>query len=557
MAEGTKEFHFEEHIVKYLTKIAQPEFPEYTEKDNSCYDKELCLIPEDLMGFFEDTQSEKIVELYKQYASQTYQKVIEHVAGEIKKRKTIDVIREGVKDRGQKLNLVYFKPNHSKTPEHSEGYLKNRLTVIRQLKYSKKNEKSIDIVLFVNGLPVVTMELKNALTGQYLDNAIKQYIQDRDPKEPLLEFKRCLVHFAVSTEQVSMCTELKGRSTYFLPFNKALVNQDDHDYATSYLWKDVLRKDSLLDLIQNYVNLQVNKEKYYDNQTRALRENEKPVLIFPRFHQRRAVQNLLEAVRKDGVGRKYLIQHSAGSGKSNTISWLAHRLSDFYQHPDDEKALYNSVIVVTDRRVLDKQIQDNIRQFEQMPGTVEYIDKNKTGQDLKNAIEKDKRVIVTTLQKFPVISDVIAQNRDKTYAVIIDEAHSSQAGESARHLRKALSLEEAETADGEEKDLDDLIAEEIKKKGDQANISFFAFTATPKPKTLELFGTTRNGQKEAFDLYTMEQAIKEGFIKDVLKNYMSWKRYYKLIKRTEIADKEYEKKKTVRLLSSYVDLQES
>ena len=558
MAEGTKELHFEEHIVKYLTKIAQPEFPEYTEKDNSCYDKELCLIPEDLIGFIKDTQPKKYDALCAQYGSNTDAKIVELVADNINKSKlkTLQVLREKVKDRGQYLDLVYFKPSHSKTPEHMEGYLKNRLTVIRQLKYSKKNEKSIDIVLFVNGLPVVTMELKNALTGQYLHNAIKQYIQDRDPKEPLLEFKRCLVHFAVSTEQVSMCTELKGRSTYFLPFNKALVNQDENDYATSYLWKDVLRKDSLLDLIQNYVNLQVNKEKYYDNQTKALREKEKPVLIFPRFHQRRAVQNLLDAVRKDGVGNKYLIQHSAGSGKSNTISWLAHRLSDFYQHPDNEKALYNSVVVVTDRRVLDKQIQDNIRQFEQMPGTVEYIDKNKTGQDLKNAIEKGKRVIVTTLQKFPVISDVIAQNKDKTYAVIIDEAHSSQAGESARHLRKALSLEEAEAADGEEKDLDDLIAEEIKKKGDQANISFFAFTATPKPKTLELFGTTRNGQKEAFDLYTMEQAIKEGFIKDVLKNYMSWKRYYKLIKRTEIADKEYEKKKTVRLLSSYVDLQD-
>jgi type I restriction enzyme R subunit len=556
MAEGTKEIHLEEHIVKYLTKMIQPDFWEYTQKDTSCYDKELCIIPEDLIAFLTDTQEEKIVDLYKQYASNTHQKIIEHVANEIKKRKTLDVLREGVKDRGQKLNLVYFKPNHSKSPEHATWYRKNRLTVIRQLKYSKKNENSIDIVLFVNGIPVVTMELKNALTGQYLHHAIKQYIEDRDPKEPLLEFKRCLVHFAVSTEQISMCTELKGKSTFFLPFNKALVNHDDNDYAVSYLWKDVLKRDSLLDLIQNYVNLQINKEKYFDKQTKALKEKQKSVLIFPRFHQRRAVQNLLEQVRIDGVGNKYLIQHSAGSGKSNTISWLAHRLSDFYRHPDDEKALFNGVIVVTDRRVLDKQIQDNIRQFEQMPGTVEYIDKDKSSQDLKNAIEKGKRVIVTTLQKFPVISDVIAQNRDKTYAVIIDEAHSSQAGESARHLRKALSLEEAETGDGEEKDLDDLIAEEIKKKGDQTNISFFAFTATPKSKTLELFGSNINGQKEAFDLYTMEQAIKEGFIKDVLKNYMSWRRYYKLIKRTEISDKEYDKKKTVRLLSSYVDLQD-
>lgn len=559
MAEGTKEMHFEEHVVKYLTKVAQPEFSEYTEKDNSCYDKELCLIPEDVIGFIKDSQPEKYQALYDhQYGESTDRKLLELVSSTISKskQKTLQVFREKVKDRGQYFDLIYFKPLHDKTPEHQEAYLKNRLTVIRQLKYSKKNEKSIDIVLFINGLPVITIELKNALTGQYLHHAIKQYMVDRDPKETLLEFKRCLVHFAVSTEQVSMTTELKGKSTFFLPFNKALVNEDPNDYATSYLWKDVLRKDSLLDLIQNYVNLQVNKEKYFDNQTKSLREKEKTILIFPRFHQRRAVQNLLAAIKKEGVGGKYLIHHSAGSGKSNTISWLAHRLSDFYQHTDDTNALFNSVIVVTDRRVLDKQIQDNIRQFEHVPGTVAYIDQNKTSQDLKLAIEQGKRIIVTTLQKFPVISDVIAQNKDKAYAVIIDEAHSSQAGESARHLRKALSLEEAESADGVEKEIDEIIEEEIKRKGDQTNISFFAFTATPKPKTLEMFGTIRNGQKEAFDLYTMEQAIKEGFIIDVLKNYMSWKRYYKLIKRTEIDDKEYDKKKTVRVLSNYVDLQD-
>lgn len=556
MATGTKEIHFEEHIVNYLTREVEPGVFEYKVKDTSCYDKDLCLIPEDLIGFIKDTQEEKYNALTVQYGANTDAKIIERVSESLKKNKTLHVLREKVRDRGQNLDLVYFKPGNSKTPEHQEWYGKNRLTIIRQLQYSNKNKNSIDIVIFINGLPVITMELKNALTGQYLHHSIKQYIQDRDPKETLLEFKRCLVHFAVSTEQISMCTELKGKSTFFLPFNKALVNVNPNGYATSYLWEDVLTKDSLLDLIQNYVNLQVNKEKYYDVQTKELKEKEKTSLIFPRFHQRRAVQNLINEVKKDGVGSKYLIQHSAGSGKSNTISWLAHRLSDFYRNADDEKALFNSVIVVTDRRVLDKQIQDNIRQFEQMPGTVEYIDKNKSSQDLKIAIEGGKRIIITTLQKFPIISDVIAQNKNKTYAVIIDEAHSSQAGESARHLRKALSLEEAESADGEEKSLDEIIEEEIRKKGDQGNISFFAFTATPKPKTIEMFGTTRNGQKEAFDLYTMEQAIKEGFILDVLKNYMSWKRYYKLIKRTDISDKEYEKKKAVRLLSSYVDLQD-
>jgi type I restriction enzyme R subunit len=560
MAEGTREIHFEEHVVKYLTKVAQPDFVEYVQKDSSVYSKELCMIPEDVIGFIKETQLQKYEALELQYGASVDAKICERVAEEIKKRKTLDILRGKVKDRGQNLDLVYFKPAHNKTPEHQVNYEKNRFTVIRQLKYSKKNQNSIDLVLFVNGLPVVTLELKNALTGQYLHNAIKQYIESRDPKEPLLEFQRCLVHFAVSTEKVSMCTELRGKDTFFLPFNKGLVNTDENDYATSYLWKDVLRKDSLLDLIQNYVNLQKIKDRYYDKGIGDFKEKEKTVLIFPRFHQRRAVSQLIEAVRKDGVGGKYLIQHSAGSGKSNTISWLAHRLSDFYRASGDANALYNGVIVVTDRRVLDKQIQDNIRQFEQTPGAVAYIDKNKTSQDLKDAIEKGKRVIVTTLQKFPVISDVIAQNKDKTYAVIIDEAHSSQAGESARHLRKALSqdtsLDEAASAEEEERDLDDIIADEIKRKGDQSNISFFAFTATPKPKTLELFGTVRNGQKEAFDLYTMEQAIKEGFIKDVLKNYMSWNRYYKLLKRTEIDDKEYDKKKTVRLLSSYVDLQD-
>ena len=558
MSEGTKEMHFEEHIAKYLTRNIAPLFTEYVLKDTSCYDKEMCVIPEDVVGFIKDTQPEKYAKIVEQYGASTDDKIAYYASNGIKnhKNKTLDYFRTKLKICGQHIEPIFFKPQHSKSPEHQEWYDKNRLTIVRQLKYSKKNENSIDIVLFINGIPVVTIELKNALTGQYLMNAIKQYMEDRDPKETLFEFKRCLVHFAVSTEQVAMCTQLKGKSTFFLPFNKALVNENAENYATAYLWEDVLRKDSLLDLVQNYINVQINKEKYFDNSSKTLQEKENAILIFPRFHQRRAVENLLEAVRKDGAGGKYLIQHSAGSGKSNTIAWLAHRLSDFYQDMEDKKALFSSVIVVTDRRILDKQIQDNIRQFEHVPGTVEYIDQNKTSQDLKNAIEAGKRVIVTTLQKFPVISEAVAQNKDKTYAVIIDEAHSSQAGESARHLRKALSLEEAETADGEEKSLDEIIAEEIKSKGDQKNVSFFAFTATPKDKTVELFGTIRNGQKEAFDLYTMEQAIKEGFIKDVLKNYVSWKRYYKLVKRTEITDKEYDQKKAVRLLSSYVDLQD-
>lgn len=556
MATGYREIDFEEHIVRHLTQEIEPGFSEYIEKDNSVYNKEWCVIPEDIVGFIKDTQIEKYDKLVLQYGLNTDAKIVERVVDSIKKtqNKTIQVLREKIKDRGQNIDLVYFEPTHNKTPEHNEWYKKNRLTVIRQLKYSKQNENSIDIVLFLNGLPVISIELKNALTGQYLHDAIKQYISSRDPRETFFEFKRCLVHFAVSTEKVSMCTELKGKQTRFLPFNKALINEDHNGYATSYLWEDVLKKDSLMDLIQNYINVQVDKETYWDIKSKSLKEKESVKLIFPRYHQRRALQKIVKAIKIDGIGNKYLIQHSAGSGKSNTISWLAHRLSDFYQDLDDERALFNGIIVVTDRRVLNRQIQDNIRQFEHTPGVVEYIDEKKTAQDLKASIDKGTRVIVTTLQKFPIISDIVAQNKDKKYAVIIDEAHSSQTGEAARHLRKALSLDEAENEDKGAKSLDDIIEEEIKSKGDQENISFFAFTATPKPKTIEMFGTIIDGQKQAFDLYSMEQAIKEGFILDVLKNYMSWKRYYKLVKRTELEDKEYDKKKTVRLLSSYVDL---
>jgi type I restriction enzyme R subunit len=558
MAEGTKEFHFEEHMTRYLGKVAEPEFPEYVIKERAVYDKELCVIPEDVAGFFKDTQPDKYAEIEKQFGESTVVKLAYYASNAIKNlpNKTISHFRTNLKVQGQHLTTIYFKPAHNKTPEHLIGYKKNRLTIIRQLQYSTQNGNSIDTVIFVNGIPVVTIELKNALTGQYLHHAIKQYMEDRDPKERFFEFKRCLVHFAVSTEKVSMCTELKGKSTFFLPFNQALVNVNDSDYATAFLWQDVLQKDSLLDLIENYINVQINTEKYYDSKTKSLKESKKEVLIFPRFHQRRAVQKLLGAVKKEGVGGKYLIQHSAGSGKSNTIAWLAHQLSGFHQNLEDERALFNSTIVVTDRRVLNKQIKKTIEDFQQVPGSVVYIGEDDRSEELVKAITNGIPVIVTTLQRFPVISDSVAANKDKTFAVIIDEAHSSQSGEAARHLRKALSLNEAESADGNVKSLDEIIEAEIKAKGDQKNLSFFAFTATPKDKTVEIFGTVRKGQKEAFDTYTMEQAIKEGFIKDVLKNYMSWKRYYKLIKRTEIEDKEYDKKKTVRLLSSYVDLQD-
>lgn len=553
MATGTKEIHFEEHIENHLVQTVQ----EYLSVSPQLYDKDLCVIPSEIIAFVKDTQPKKYEELSKQYGAVVDEKIVANVAKNITKNKTLDVLRNGVKDRGQRLELAYFKPAHNKTPEHEVAYAKNRLSIVRQLKYSNRNNNEIDIVLFINGIPVVTAELKNALTGQNHHNAIKQFMQDRDPKgEPFLEFKRCLVHFAVGTEKVFMATELKGKSTYFLPFNTGLENHSDTGFAVEYLWEDVLRKDSLMDLVQNFISVQTDKEKIYNATTRKLEEKKSTKLLFPRFHQRRAVLRILEALKVDGTGKNYLVQHSAGSGKSNTITWLAYRLANFYQNYTDTKALYDSVIVVTDRRVLNKQIQNNIRQLDNTPGVVAYIDEKSTSQDLKDAIEDQKRIIITTIQKFPVIAKEVTNYPDRKYAVLIDEAHSSQSGESSRQMRKALSLEEAAEEESQIKTADEIIAEEIRKKGKQPNISQFAFTATPKPKTLELFGTKINGKIEPFDEYTMEEAIKEGFIKDVLLNYMSFARYYKLVKRTEIEDKEYDKKKTVRVLSNYVDLQD-
>ncbi|CAH0336603.1 hypothetical protein FVB9288_02311 [Flavobacterium sp. CECT 9288] len=554
MAQGTREIHLEEDIVKYL--VEQGGFHEISPL---VYDKELCLIPSEVISFIQETQVEPYNSLKnKQLGDKTDATILHDISYQYKKstHKTLDLLRNKLKIRGERFDMVYWQPANNKTPEHEVNYQKNRLAVVRQLKYSKKNNNSIDLVLFVNGIPVVTLELKNELTGQNHHNAIKQYIQDRDPKgEPFLEFKRCLVHFAVGTQKVFMTTELKGKSTFFLPFNQSLENYNDNGFATSYLWEDVLKKDSLLDLLQNYINIQTDVEKEYDPLAKGLKEKKSTKLLFPRFHQRRAVQRLLTTLTDEGAGKNYLIQHSAGSGKSNTITWLAYRLAGFYQFESDNKALFDSVIIVNDRRALDKQIQNNIRQLDNTPGLVAYIDENKTAQDLKAAIEEGKRIIITTIQKFPVISQTIANMPERKYAVLIDEAHSSQSGETARHLKKSLSLEEAENQDVSE-DLDDIIADEIKRKGKQPNISFFAFTATPKPKTEELFGRKINGDLKAFDYYTMEQAIKEGFIRDVLKNYMSFKRYYKIIKRSDIDDKEYEKKKTVRLLGSYADLQD-
>lgn len=562
---------------------AEPEAPygnpemEYATIPNTEYDARLALVKSELAAFVRTSQPrewKKLVERCGGEAAAT-NRLAERVSREIDMHGTIKVLRMDDVDAGEgaHIRLMFNRPASNKNPEHVALYSLNRLTVMRQVHYSERDtDKSIDMVIFLNGLPIITLELKNELTNQTHHNAIKQYIRTRRPEgEKLLEFDgktgktRCLVHFAVGTEQVFMTTRLAGENTYFLPYNQSYANigVESDGYRTDYLWNDVLRRDSIIDLVSYYVNVHKKVKTVWNPHTGQLEEKTSCSLIFPRWHQRRAVKKLLADVQEHGAGHNYLIQHSAGSGKSHTITWLAYRLSSLHQHFDDPKTLFDSIIVVNDRVALDSQMQKNFRQFEQTPGEVCYIDDDCSSQDLKTAIEDRRRIIVTTLQKFPVIADTITRYNDRKFAVIIDEAHSSQSGSSARQMRKALSLDEAEASDREanpeERDdvdvIGDRIEAELKTTGPHKNISFFAFTATPKPKTIEIFCERENGTKEPFDLYSMEDAINEGFILNPIQSIMSFKRYYKLMKNDTVPDNEHDRKKTMALLGSYVDIQ--
>ena len=553
MAINYREINFEEHVESHLLNSG------YHKRAPEEYDKSLCLIPAEVIQFIQSTQPKAFKQLEAQYGTDTAPKLIERIAREVGKYGVLDVLRKGVTDRGAKFKLATFKPSSGMNPEHQTLYQGNRFSVVRQLKYSLKNENAIDMALFLNGLPIVTVELKNSLTGQTLENAEKQYKRDRLPQgEPLLAFKRCLVHFAVGNEQASMTTHLQGDKTRLFPFNKDTENPvNPNGHKTHYLWEDIWQADTLLELIHNYLHVQEITDRSYDPITDSVTEKKSEAFIFPRYHQLDVVRHLLSLVRADGVGKNYLVQHSAGSGKSNSIAWLAHQLASFYQKADDTERLFDSIIVVTDRRILDRQLQNTIKQFEQTEGVVKKIDKDSA--QLRDALVTGKAIIITTLQKFPVISQSMTDLKGKRFAVIIDEAHSSQSGDSAKHLKKTLSvnLEQAEAQDEADRDdLEEAIIQEIRARGRQSHISYFAFTATPKNKTLELFGRKdEEGKPVAHHIYSMRQAIEENFILDVLKNYTTFARYFKLIK-TIPTDDEYEKKKAIRLLTSDVDLTE-
>jgi type I restriction enzyme, R subunit len=529
------------------------------------FDRARAIFPETVLAFIRETQPKEWDKLNRLHGDKTSEQVLGDLCKWMDQNGALATLRHGFKCYGQTLHVAYFKAAHELNPELEARYTANRLGLTRQLHFSPRSEKSLDVTLSLNGIPVATVELKNPLTGQRVEDARRQYKQDRDPREPIFEFKRrTLVHFAADTESALMTTRLAGSATHFLPFNKGCdggagnpADPNGRTYRTAYLWEEVLQRDSLLDLIARFIHLQVDEKR--DDQGRKLKTES---MIFPRYHQLQAVRQLVDAARTEGVGHNYLVEHSAGSGKSNTIGWLTHRLASL--HDAQNQRVFDSVIVVTDRIVLDQQLQDTIYQFEHKRGVVQRIDES--SRQLAEALENAVPVIITTLQKFPFVSRQLlkmAEERGtagtgtlatRRIAVIVDEAHSSQGGETAADLKEVLggaTLQKEARQRAAEEGLDDMdeLFRSMAKRGTQSNLSFFAFTATPKHKTLVVFG--RNGQPT--HRYTMRQAIEEEFILDVLKHYTSYATYFKLLKACE-DDPNVERKKAALALARFMKL---
>lgn len=547
MTVNYKEIAFEDAVENHLIN-----FGGYIKGDVKNYNRELAMDTDTLFEFIKKSQPKQWDKLYSVHGKSVEVKLINRLNKEINSNGVLSVLRKGIVDLGIYIKLAYFKPVSGMNEDALWLYEQNILSVIRQVKYSTKNENSLDIVLFVNGIPLVTLELKNQYTGQTVENAIRQYKYDRNPTELLFQFnKRAVIHFAVDTDEVYMTTRLSGDKTKFLPFNKGNNGGSGNPnvrtgYKTGYLWEEVLCKDSLLDIVSRFLHLQHSETNF----------NGKIVsdktLIFPRYHQLDVVRKLEQDTKRSSDTKNYLIQHSAGSGKSNSIAWLSYRLATI--HSSDDKPVFNSVVVVTDRRVLDNQLQDTIYQFEHKQGFIERIDKN--SDQLAEALNVGKKIIITTIQKFPFVINKVKSLAGKRFAVIIDEAHSSQSGEAARKLKEVLTdKSDTPNMEGEnESDFQDEILKELTSHGKQKNISFFAFTATPKSKTLEIFGNKDEvGSPCPFHLYSMRQAIEEGFILNVLENYVTYNTYFKLAKGIE-EDPEFIKTKAKRAINKFLML---
>ncbi len=523
----TSEKNFESNIESFFLSPAGG----YTRCEDS-YDPKLGLYKDTLIRFIKETQPKAWQRFANLNAADPEKKFCLAFNNACDMVGVLHVLRHGFKHRGVSFRVCYFRPESSLNQTDEENYGKNVFHCIRQWQYSADSKNSVDMLLAVNGIPVFAFELKNQFTGQTVENAKRQWKKDRDPREICFQFnKRILAFFCVDLSEAWMTTKLAGDKTYFLPFNQGSNgagndggkgNPPNPDgYPTDYLWKTVFQADSMMDILQKFISLQGDK------------------LIFPRYHQLDVVRKLIADVRSNGAGHNYLIQHSAGSGKSNSIAWTAYRLASL--HDENNRAIFSSVIVVTDRTVLDAQLQDTISGFDHTLGTVETIGEGKNSQDLKKAINDGARIIVTTLQKFPVIYEEVDAANGRNYAIICDEAHSSQSGSSAQKLKTALAdlreaLKEYAEIEGIEEDKvdpQDKLVRELLAHGRHKNLSFFAFTATPKDTTLEMFGTQdENGEFHPFHIYSMHQAIEEGFILDVLQNYMTYKTCFKIANST-------------------------
>lgn len=530
---------FETLIVNWL--VDQNGYQQGTNED---YNKEYAIDETRLFRFLNDTQPKEMAKLGVNQSDQKKRQFLNRLSGEITRRGIIDVLRNGIKAYPADLILFYFTPTEN-NEQAKRLFDKNIFSVTRQLRYAIDASKlALDLCLFINGLPVITIELKNHFTGQTTADAVEQYKKDRNPRELLFSFKRCIVHFAVDDQTIQFCTKLCGKASWFLPFNKGYRDgagnpPNPEGIMTDYLWKDILTKMKLSRIIENYV--QVVVEENPETRKKSVKQ------IWPRYHQLDCVEKLLADVRQYGVGKRYLIQHSAGSGKSNSIAWLAHQLIGLER---DGRPMIGSVIVVTDRRILDKQIRDTIKQFMQVKNTVVWAQHS---GDLKKDIQDGKRIIVTTVEKFPYISQEIGQEHiNHTFAIIIDEAHSGQSGRNAANMNLALSG----LASDRELDNEDKINAMVEGRKLVKTASYFAFTATPKNKTEEVFGTPyeEDGQikHRPSHVYTMKQAIQEGFILDVLKNYVTIDSWYKIAKKVE-DDPMFDKKRAQKKLRSFVE----
>ncbi|WP_040285755.1 type I restriction endonuclease subunit R [Sporosarcina koreensis] len=543
-----KEVRFEKDIETSLTNEGGWESVAF--KDTN-YNPQNGLDTSLLVSFVQETQPKAWKRYVRIYHEDAEEKFIKRFNEEVNAHGMLHVLRKGVRDRGVTLQVIYFRPVSSLSYENIEQFKSNHFQCIRQFAYNNRN--TIDMALAVNGIPLVALELKNQYTGQTVEHAKVQFENDRDPNEIVFQFnKRFLVYFAVDHYEVYMTTKLAKHKTYFLPFNQGSNGagrvggkgnpHNEESYPTAYLWEQVLNRNQFMDILERFMNFEAKKN----------------ILIFPRFHQLDVVNKLVQDVEKHGSGKNYLIQHSAGSGKSNSIAWLAYHLASL--HDENNDPIYSSVLIVTDRTVLDRQLQDTITSFEHTTGQVEVIGDNKTSQDLKDAINDKKKIIITTLQKFPVIYDEVDEAAGRRFAILVDEAHSSQTGSSAQKLKQALadkaaSLKEyQEIEEGiEDQTLDDQdqLVNTLLSQGQHKNLSFFAFTATPKEKTIEMFGTKQiDGSFAPFHIYSMRQAIEEEFILDVLSNYMTYKTSYKIAR--EIEDNpELPKTEAVRAIARY------